>query len=61
MMLKVPASQTLIFLSPDDETTASPLGENATHVMSRLCAWVFLMRSSRVAAQDVGLIQSAST
>ena len=47
-----PESQTLIVLSNDPETIDDPSGEKATEVMVSLCAFVFSLLSSSVAAQE---------
>ena len=47
-----PESQTLIVLSPDPETIDDPSGENATERIQLLCAFVFSVLSSSVAARE---------
>ena len=47
-----PESQTLIVLSYDPETIDAPSGEKATEAMALLCAFVFSVLSSSVAARE---------
>ena len=45
-------SQTLIVLSNDPETIDDPSGEKATELMISLCAFIFSVLRSSVAAQE---------
>ena len=47
-----PESQTLIVPSADPDTILVPSGENATDMITRLCAFVFSLNSSSLSARQ---------
>ena len=56
-ILHAPESQTLMLLSTEPDTIVFPSGEKATERISRLCALLFSLFSSSVAAWEGGVGQ----
>jgi hypothetical protein len=53
-VLYAPALQTLMLLSPEPDTIVFPSGEKSTESMLLLCALLFSLFSSNVAAWEGG-------